>query len=699
MTLTDAPILILGLTVTFYWLCVARLVYWVRSKTAWVQEVLAPAQQRERIMWAAWLPIIAVWCFTPFKVLSGFGNLLDHSMLPMAVEESELMLVIRFVSAGVAMLCLALSMRVWRHMGTQWRMGVDPSQDVTLLVDGPFARVRHPIYTLSILMMLCSVVVLPAPVMVLLAVAHLTLMHLKARNEERFLLETKGAAYASYCRKTGRFLPFVRTRPPRYVPKWDETDTAPDRPIRDWKDGGNYPFRLNYFQQEMLAWDRQHPYNALHVVRFPGGADVDKLRDAVWGVSTRMRLGEFVCNRRGTAYEYRPLQVVEVVELPPAVDCTSRLHEAIDRELNTGFSGGMHHPVRWTVFDAPDENAHYIVLCYQHVVSDSRSIQRLMAAVLRRYAGRPATAEDGQLTTRLSDVRQSLGLKPRLYDLWSAFVQLGFQHRDGRSTHRMPDERYGGDYTSAVFRTAPAGLSERLRARCRRHKIGLNDTLLAALASALAEHMTERHTNRQRGMALATVASTRPHLPPEQAEDFGVSLSHIVVVVRDPDASMEGVMQEIRAQSQIWREEPRRAAAETVVRSLAARWLGWIAGGQLDRRTLRRTFPISGGLSTVRVDTSCFSDLPIDDMRYIRVSPTGPSVPLALAPTIMDGRLELSLTYRIASRTRAQAEALLDLVLARLEALAEPDSPAPETAHARETAAAAVGRAMVHQGP
>lgn len=164
MTLTDAPILILGLTVTFYWLCVARLVYWVRSKTAWVQEVLAPAQQRERIMWAAWLPIIAVWCFTPFKVLSGFGNLLDHSMLPMAVEESELMLVIRFVSAGVAMLCLALSMRVWRHMGTQWRMGVDPSQDVTLLVDGPFARVRHPIYTLSILMMLCSVVVLPAPV-------------------------------------------------------------------------------------------------------------------------------------------------------------------------------------------------------------------------------------------------------------------------------------------------------------------------------------------------------------------------------------------------------------------------------------------------------------------------------------------------------------------------------------------------------
>jgi protein-S-isoprenylcysteine O-methyltransferase Ste14 len=38
------------------------------------------------------------------------------------------------------------------------------------------------------------------------------LLLVKARNEERFLLDAKGEAYARYCRTTGRFVPRVGAR-------------------------------------------------------------------------------------------------------------------------------------------------------------------------------------------------------------------------------------------------------------------------------------------------------------------------------------------------------------------------------------------------------------------------------------------------------------------------------------------------------
>jgi protein-S-isoprenylcysteine O-methyltransferase Ste14 len=50
--------------------------------------------------------------------------------------------------------------------------------------------------------------------MFVVAVVHATLMILKARNEERFLLDLHGEAYARYCARTGRFLPRAAARHP-----------------------------------------------------------------------------------------------------------------------------------------------------------------------------------------------------------------------------------------------------------------------------------------------------------------------------------------------------------------------------------------------------------------------------------------------------------------------------------------------------
>jgi len=98
-------------------------------------------------------------------------------------------------------------------MGDDWRMDVT-AQKTTLITDGPFSRIRHPIYAFSILLMLCTAVVLPSPPMLLIALLHVLLMHMKARNEEAHLAAMHGDAYARYAARTGRFVPRLTAREP-----------------------------------------------------------------------------------------------------------------------------------------------------------------------------------------------------------------------------------------------------------------------------------------------------------------------------------------------------------------------------------------------------------------------------------------------------------------------------------------------------
>jgi protein-S-isoprenylcysteine O-methyltransferase Ste14 len=116
----------------------------------------------------------------------------------------------RFLAAVIGVLSLAASIKCWLRMGRDWRMAVTNEPGQPLISDGLFARIRHPIYAFSILLMLCTVVILPTLAMVTVGGAHIALMLLKARNEERHLLAHHGQAYADHLARTGRFWPRLR---------------------------------------------------------------------------------------------------------------------------------------------------------------------------------------------------------------------------------------------------------------------------------------------------------------------------------------------------------------------------------------------------------------------------------------------------------------------------------------------------------
>jgi protein-S-isoprenylcysteine O-methyltransferase Ste14 len=198
----DWPAALVMLTIWTYWIIVGAMVIRRRRRTRKLTGVL-PEQAAETAMWALWIPLVALWALLPWLALTRAGG--RFALPPWATGDT--IFALRAVAALVGVAALAGSIRAWREMGSHWTMAVTRDERGTLLTGGLFSRVRHPIYAFSIVLMLATLVAVPTWPMLVVAVVHVSLMALKARNEERFLLAAHGERYARYCRDTGRFVP------------------------------------------------------------------------------------------------------------------------------------------------------------------------------------------------------------------------------------------------------------------------------------------------------------------------------------------------------------------------------------------------------------------------------------------------------------------------------------------------------------
>jgi protein-S-isoprenylcysteine O-methyltransferase Ste14 len=166
---------------------------------------LVPEQGLERLMWLIWVPLIAAWLFLPYAALKRADA---PFALPTFVH-SEPYQSLRVAAAACAVVALLVTVRCWLRMGDDWRMDVG-TRKTALITDGLFRLIRHPIYAFSMLLMVSSALVVPTAPMIVIAAIHLTLMNLKARNEEHHLSTVHGEAYRRYVARTGRFFPRLR---------------------------------------------------------------------------------------------------------------------------------------------------------------------------------------------------------------------------------------------------------------------------------------------------------------------------------------------------------------------------------------------------------------------------------------------------------------------------------------------------------
>jgi len=202
----DVPGVLLTATIWSYWIGVGVMIVRVRRHTRRVVGVV-PEQRLERFMWLLWVPLVAAWVTLPWLAL-------NRTQAPWALPEFARLSggygVLRWVAAIVAVACLAATIKCWARMGKDWRMAVTDEENQVLITDGMFRRIRHPIYAFSILLMSCTLLIVPTLPMIAFGLLHIGLMILKARNEERHMLASHGDAYARYLADTGRFVPRFR---------------------------------------------------------------------------------------------------------------------------------------------------------------------------------------------------------------------------------------------------------------------------------------------------------------------------------------------------------------------------------------------------------------------------------------------------------------------------------------------------------
>jgi protein-S-isoprenylcysteine O-methyltransferase Ste14 len=199
----DLPLAVLAATISAYWIGVGAMIVRVSRRQRKAVGVV-PEQRLERMLWLAWVPMVAAWIWVPWATLAKSGRV---PALPGFAAQEPAYAALRWVAAIVAVLALAATIKCWRRMGKDWRMAIDRQGKTDLITDGLFARIRHPIYAFSILLALCSAAIVPTAPMLAIAAVNIVLVNIKARNEERHLLGVHGDTYAQYLRRTGRFLP------------------------------------------------------------------------------------------------------------------------------------------------------------------------------------------------------------------------------------------------------------------------------------------------------------------------------------------------------------------------------------------------------------------------------------------------------------------------------------------------------------
>jgi protein-S-isoprenylcysteine O-methyltransferase Ste14 len=115
-----------------------------------------------------------------------------------------------WVMAGLVLVGLMLCWWARLHLGRLWSSNVGRKADHYVVQSGPYALVRHPIYSGIILASLATAVELGT----LAAMAGAAIMtlgwYVKARMEEKFLRAELGPTYDAYAARVAMLIPFVR---------------------------------------------------------------------------------------------------------------------------------------------------------------------------------------------------------------------------------------------------------------------------------------------------------------------------------------------------------------------------------------------------------------------------------------------------------------------------------------------------------
>jgi protein-S-isoprenylcysteine O-methyltransferase Ste14 len=163
---------------------------------------------RSTPLWAAWrvrlVILVVLFIVVRFRrhAVVGFVAAIRRTLPPHSgIAEQWL---------GVGLCLMGFGFAVWArvHIGRNWGMPMSLREGHELVTSGPYAYVRHPIYSGLMLAMIGSAVT-TSPLWLLAFPLYFAYFLFSARSEEKTMLAQFPAAYPAYRRRTKMLVPFV----------------------------------------------------------------------------------------------------------------------------------------------------------------------------------------------------------------------------------------------------------------------------------------------------------------------------------------------------------------------------------------------------------------------------------------------------------------------------------------------------------
>jgi len=108
-------------------------------------------------------------------------------------------------------LAAVLSWTARRALGRHWRIDAGLSADHELVTSGPYALVRHPIYTSMLCLLWGTAFILaPLPLLAIATAVFILGTEIRVRAEDRLLAARFGQRFHDYRRRVGAYIPLIK---------------------------------------------------------------------------------------------------------------------------------------------------------------------------------------------------------------------------------------------------------------------------------------------------------------------------------------------------------------------------------------------------------------------------------------------------------------------------------------------------------
>lgn len=185
----------------FYWSILAS---WAVFILVWITYALRSKRTIKRGNWVSWTLLRAAVILAVLLVLSN-GSVHEKLRDVTLVHAGG-----TAVAIGAVLTALGIAFAVWArvYIGRNWGMPMSIKENPELVTSGPYALVRHPIYT-GVLLALLGSMLASGPAWLLLFAFFCVYFIYSANKEEVLLRTTFPNEYPVYEQRTKKLIPFV----------------------------------------------------------------------------------------------------------------------------------------------------------------------------------------------------------------------------------------------------------------------------------------------------------------------------------------------------------------------------------------------------------------------------------------------------------------------------------------------------------